>query len=465
MKKFRTLGNSAAALLKQKPASKPMHKLHHADKLAGPSSAVTIRRSLLAQMSPNASSALQNLPETGADFDTQQFYEQIHNVNAENVVSFLPIPIGVAGPLVLDDKEVYVPLATTEGALIASINRGMSAIRKSGGCTSRVFRNGMTRAPVMEFEDVSKAVEFSQWAESEDGIEKLSRIFEKTTRFGKIKGIKCALAGRNVYMRITAHTGDAMGMNMIGKGCDLIVKTLTSGEIEVFGKIKSVALSINVPEAVLKQTLKTNIDDLLKVHVSKNLVGSALAGSLGGNNAHASNIVTALFLATGQDPAQNVESSQCLLHMEKQESGEHGSSLNVSVTLPCIEVGTIGGGTSLKVQASCLKMLGVQGASQVSGDNASKLAEIIAATVLAGELSLNSALASDHLISAHMDLNRKKDDTPKTETIEAQPKPTPPYSFAKYEQTNKRGFGTVAGVAEMYLEYSDQYMDNRLPVP
>ena len=133
-----------------------------------------------------------------------------------------------------------------------------------------------------------------------------------------------------------------------------------------------------------------------------------MAGSIGGNNAHSSNIVTALFLATGQDPAQNVESSNCLVSMSKTETSDGEEALHMAVTMPCIEVGTVGGGTSLKAQRAGLSLLGVAGADKsFPGKNAQTLAKIVAASVLAGEISLNAALCSNQLISAHMALNRK----------------------------------------------------------
>jgi hydroxymethylglutaryl-CoA reductase (NADPH) len=146
------------------------------------------------------------------------------------------------------------------------------------------------------------------------------------------------------------------------------------------------------------------VQSLVELNQAKNLVGSAVAGSIGGNNAHAANMVTAVFLATGQDPAQNVESSNCITLMEPVNDGQ---DLHVSVTMPSIEVGTIGGGTGLSAQKACLEMMGLAGASQEeAGDNARDLARLTAAVVMAGEISLMSALASNHLVSAHMKLNR-----------------------------------------------------------
>jgi len=168
-----------------------------------------------------------------------------------------------------------------------------------------------------------------------------------------------------------------------------------------------VSVDCTIPAEIVKSVLKTTVESLCRLNQAKNLVGSAVAGSVGGFNAHASNIVTACFLATGQDPAQNVESSNCITLMEAVNDGQ---DLYVSVTMPCMEVGTVGGGTALAPQAAMLDLLGVRGVSPVDAkqSNSAKLARIIASTVLAGELSLMSALSSGHLISSHLKLNRKK---------------------------------------------------------
>lgn len=160
-----------------------------------------------------------------------------------------------------------------------------------------------------------------------------------------------------------------------------------------------------VPAQVISTVLKTNVQSLVDVNISKNMIGSAVAGSIGGFNAHAANVVTAIFIATGQDPAQNVGSSNCMTLMEPW--GEHGDDLYISCTMPSIEIGTVGGGTVLPAQASCLAMLGVRGAHVSSpGENANQLARIVCGTVLAGELSLLSALAAGHLVRSHLRHNR-----------------------------------------------------------
>ena len=159
---------------------------------------------------------------------------------------------------------------------------------------------------------------------------------------------------------------------------------------------------------MIESVLKTTVDDLIDLNISKNLVGSSMSGSVGGFNAHAANLVTAIFIATGQDPAQNVTSSNCITLMERWSPND----LYVTCTMPSIEVGTVGGGTILPAQSSCLDILGVKGANlHQPGENADQLAKIICATVLAGELSLMSALAAGQLVNSHMAHNRPTSST------------------------------------------------------
>ena len=173
------------------------------------------------------------------------------------------------------------------------------------------------------------------------------------------------------------------------------------------GRGKSVACEAVIPADVVRTVLKAEPARVAEVNVHKNLTGSAPAGSIGGFNAHASNLVTAAFLACGQDPAQNVESSNCITTIEVVPTADGDLDLRVACTMPSIECGTVGGGTSLAAQSACLRMLGVLGSGEVPGANAQQLARIICATVLCGELSLLAALSSNHLISAHLALNRK----------------------------------------------------------
>ena len=368
-----------------------------------------------------------DLPYRGAEFDERRFYDTVSGANAESVVGFLPLPVGVVGPLPVDGTDVFVPMATTEGALIASTNRGARALAQSmRGVETAVLRDGMTRSPALAFPSAMAAADFARWVEHEDRLPLLRGIFAETTRFGRLLSVRASVAGRNVFLRVRCFTGDAMGMNMTGKGVNLIIERLLkivpdmqlvalSGNTctdkkpsainWIEGRGKSVVAEALIPAQVVRDVLKTSVESIVRVGLKKNLVGSALAGSIGGNNAHAANVVTAVFLATGQDPAQNVESSNT---MTLFESVDNGAALHASVTMPSLEVGTVGGGTILAAQGACLDMLGVRGSHATEpGKNAKRLASIIAAAVLAGELSLNAALSSNHLISAHLALNRR----------------------------------------------------------
>lgn len=352
-------------------------------------------------------------------------YSAVVGQCCEMVIGHVQIPTGVAGPLLLDGCEYMVPMATTEGCLVASTNRGCKAIHLSGGATSILLRDGMTRAPVVRFQRAHRAAELKFYVEEVNNFDTLSVIFNRTSRFARLQYIQCALAGRNLYMRFSCSTGDAMGMNMVSKGVQNVLEYLQDvfPDMEVIsvsgnfcadkkatavnwinGRGKSVVCEAVITGDVITKVLKTSVASLVELNSVKNLSGSAIAGALGGFNAHAANIVSAVFIATGQDPAQNVESSHCITMMEPTNGG---LDLHVSVTMPSLEVGTIGGGTQLPSQAACLNLLGVKGANaDLPGANAQKLARIVAGAVLAGELSLMSALAAGHLVKSHLKYNR-----------------------------------------------------------
>uniref|UniRef100_A0ACD5YEB1 Uncharacterized protein n=1 Tax=Avena sativa TaxID=4498 RepID=A0ACD5YEB1_AVESA len=369
---------------------------------------------------------IDGLPLDGFDYDS------ILGQCCEMPVGYVQLPVGVAGPLVLDGRRLYVPMATTEGCLIASTNRGCKAIAESGGASSVVYRDGMTRAPVARFPSARRAAELKGFLENPANYDTLSVVFNRSSRFARLQGVKCAMAGRNLYMRFTCSTGDAMGMNMVSKGVQNVLDYLQEDfpDMDVVsisgnfcsdkksaavnwieGRGKSVVCEAVIREEVVHKVLKTNVQSLVELNVIKNLAGSAVAGALGGFNAHASNIVTAIFIATGQDPAQNVESSQCITMLEAVNDGR---DLHISVTMPSIEVGTVGGGTQLASQSACLDLLGVKGANRESpGSNARLLATVVAGAVLAGELSLISAQAAGHLVQSHMKYNRSSKDMSK----------------------------------------------------
>ncbi|CAG9864194.1 unnamed protein product [Phyllotreta striolata] len=383
-----------------------------------PQRGVKIRRKIL-QNALNNRHILNDLPYENYD------YTKVMGACCENVLGYIPVPIGVAGPLRLDDELYYIPMATTEGCLVASTNRGCRAIERSG-ITSRIIADRMTRAPVLRFGSIVRATEAIAWIKKSGNFDKLKVSFDSTSRFAKLQNVSTHIAGRYVFIRFIAETGDAMGMNMISKGTENALKTMKESfpDMEVLslsgnvctdkkpaainwieGRGKSVACECVLSSKVVSTVLKTTTAALVDLNISKNFIGSAVAGSIGGFNAQAANIVTAIFIATGQDAAQNISSSNCLTIMEPW--GETGEDLYISCTMPSIEIGTIGGGTVLPAQAACLKMLGVQGPNARNpGENAKKLATIVCGAVLAGELSLMAALAAGHLVRSHLRYNR-----------------------------------------------------------
>lgn len=382
--------------------------------------AVRIRNKALQKITGRG---LQGLPVNSFD------YNSILGQCCEMPIGYVQLPVGVAGPLILDGIEYYVPMATTEGCLVASTNRGCKAIAESGGAHSVVLRDGMSRAPAIRLPSARRAAELKAYVENPANFETISLVFNRSSRFGRLQGVKCALAGRNLYMRFTCSTGDAMGMNMVSKGVQNVLDFLLTSfpDMDVIsisgnfcsdkkpaavnwieGRGKSVVCEATIKGEIIRRVLKTTVPALVELNVIKNLAGSAVAGALGGFNAHASNIVSAVFIATGQDPAQNVESSQCITMMEAVNDGE---DLHVSVTMPSIEVGTVGGGTQLASQSACLDLLGVKGPNPESpGSNSRLLATIVSGAVLAGELSLMSALAAGQLVKSHMKYNRSSRD-------------------------------------------------------
>ncbi|KAL6217888.1 hypothetical protein ACLB2K_011105 [Fragaria x ananassa] len=382
--------------------------------------AASIRREALQRVTGKS---LEGLPLEGFD------YESILGQCCEMPVGYITIPVGIAGPLMLNGREFSVPMATTEGCLVASTNRGCKAINLSGGASSVLLKDGMTRAPVVRFNSAKRAAELKFFMEDPENYETISMVFNKSSRFGRLQTVKCAVAGKNLYMRFTCSTGDAMGMNMVSKGVQNVLDFLQNDfpDMDVIGisgnycsdkkpaavnwiegRGKSVVCEAVIKGDIVSKVLKTNVAALVELNMLKNLTGSAIAGALGGFNAHASNIVSAVYLATGQDPAQNIESSHCITMMEAINDGK---DLHVSVTMPSIEVGTVGGGTQLASQSACLNLLGVKGANrEAPGTNARQLASVVAGSVLAGELSLMSAIAAGQLVKSHMKYNRSNKD-------------------------------------------------------
>ncbi|XP_077988663.1 3-hydroxy-3-methylglutaryl-coenzyme A reductase-like [Glandiceps talaboti] len=395
----------------------PAYKLESV--LADPERGVSIRRQTLLKKL-EGEHHLQKLPFVNYD------YSLVYGACCENVIGYMPLPVGVAGPLPLDGKQYHVPMATTEGCLVASTNRGCRALQMSGGARSSLLADGMTRAPVVRLPNAQMASEVKRWLDDPDNFDLVAESFNSTSRFARLQRLQVAVAGRLVFIRFQSITGDAMGMNMVSKGVEKSLRIMQDyfPALEVLslsgnyctdkkpaainwveGRGKSVVCECTIPSNVIKQVLKTSASALVELNISKNLVGSSMAGSIGGFNAHAANVVTAIYIATGQDPAQNIASSNCITLMET--TGLNNEDLYMSCTMPSVELGTVGGGTILPPQAACLDMLGVRGSSiSQPGKNSQTLARIVCGTVMAGELSLMSALAAGHLVKSHMKHNR-----------------------------------------------------------
>ena len=404
--------------------------------------AVRVRRALVSRASVSKTLETSLLPHKNYD------YSKVMGACCENVVGYMPIPVGIAGPLTIDGQVLPIPMATTEGTLVASTSRGCKALNAGGGVTTVLTQDAMTRGPALEFPNITSAARAKRWIDSQEGASTIKAAFDSTSRFARLSSLRCVLAGRTLYVRFATATGDAMGMNMISKGVEkalgmmkedhfpeMTVLSLSGNYCTdkkpaainwIEGRGKSVVAEAVVPGSVVKSVLKATVEDLVNLNQKKNLIGSAMAGSIGGFNAHAANILTAIYIATGQDPAQNVESSNCMTLMESINGGQ---DLLVTVSMPSIEVGTVGGGTVLPPQRAMLEMIGVAGAHPTTpGANAQRLARVIAAAVMAGELSLMGALSAGHLIQAHMKHNRSVPNTPGTMT--PLPRPETPKYFA-----------------------------------
>lgn len=348
--------------------------------------------------------------------------------NCENMIGAAQIPIGVAGPLITTSvngksNTYYLPLATTEGALVASVNRGCKAITASGGTTVDSHYVGATRGPVFKVASLSENRTLYEFIEGH--FSALKDITEKTSRHLTLKKITSRGVGLYRFVRFVYDTQDAMGLNMVtiatdaasryieeqtGSTCvalsgNFCVDKKASWQNAVSGRGTEVWAEVVLPADVLRSVLKTDAKKVYGTWVAKCMLGSAMTGSIGFNGQFA-NVVAALFIATGQDPAHVVEGSLGVTTAEVV----NGSDLYVSVYLPDLMVGTVGGGTSLATQHEALSMLGVAGASPEGerGKNAQQLAEIVAAAALAGEISLLSSLEQGTLAQAHSRLGRGK---------------------------------------------------------
>ena len=345
----------------------------------------------------------------------------VFNGNTEHFTGVAQVPIGIAGPLLVNGEhaqgEFYIPLATTEGTLVASYNRGMKITREAGGIRVHVIEDKMNRAPVFAFENAGRARDFGAWVR--ENFDTLKELAESTTSSGKLTSIEQFSASKMRWLRFNYQCGDAAGQNMVTKAtkaaCDWILDQQSHG-LEYFSlagnldtdkkhsyinyihtRGKRVVAEIDIPNRLLQKHFRTSSDTL---HMQRKVsnVGAIMGGSVN-NGAHAANGVTALFIATGQDVANVAESSAAIVHAEVRSNGDY----YFSVTIPSLIVATYGGGTALPTQRECLEALGCFGKGKVY-----KFAEIVAATVLAGDLSLSAAIMADEWVTSHEQLGRNR---------------------------------------------------------
>lgn len=340
--------------------------------------------------------------------------------NIENYVGMARVPVGLAGPLLLRGEHARgdafrVPLATTEGALVASFSRGMKAITQSGGATVRVVDEGVHRAPYFKFSDLGSAARFVEWVAGRTPI--FEEITGQNSRYARLKAVTPRLEGNAVTLCFTFTTGDAAGQNMVtictDRICRYVVANFPGGVGEWyleanasgdkkaswvgFGGVRGRAAvaEVTLPAEVVADVLKTTPASLDRF--SRAGCYGALQSGTFGLHAHLANGLAALFIACGQDAACVAEAAVGLVRMERTPSGE----LYASVSLPNLIVGTVGGGTGLPTQRECLELMDCYGAGK-----ANKLAEIAAGVCLAGELSICAALAEGHFAGAHERLGR-----------------------------------------------------------
>ncbi len=340
--------------------------------------------------------------------------------NIENFIGMSMVPTGIIGPLAVLGSvargDFYVPLATSEGSLLASYHRGARACYLSGGTTSVCLIDGVQRSPVFKFDNLGNLGAFLIWILGQ--IEEFQRITEAVSRYAKLLDMKTNIEGNHLILTFEYHTGDASGQNMVTICTDAICRYIAdhapvqpnfwfiegnfSGDKKAtsqsFANVrgKKVTAEITLREEIIRNVLKTTPEAMAEYWRSST-IGTIQSGSIGAQG-HYANGLTALFIATGQDAACVSEAAVGITRMELTDEG----NLYASVTLPNLIVGTVGGGTSLPTQRECLELLDCYGQGK-----ARKFAEICGALVLAGEISIAAALSAGQFSSAHQKFGRK----------------------------------------------------------
>ncbi|MBX2842374.1 MAG: hydroxymethylglutaryl-CoA reductase [Flammeovirgaceae bacterium] len=341
--------------------------------------------------------------------------------NCENFTGVAQVPLGFAGPIKINGEyakgEFLVPLATAEGTLVASYNRGIKVLNLCGGAYVTVVGDAMQRAPVFVFENARQSREFVGWVN--ENMDEIRDHAEATSSIAKLLYIDPYLTNKFVYLRFNYSTGDAAGQNMVGRAtfaaCSWILDHFEGGitnfYLESNFATDKKASQINImrtrgKRVIAECTLKRDVliqymrvePEQLNYHSGISTIGAFLCGA-NNNGAHSPNAITAMFIATGQDVANVAESSAGIFYSEITQEGD----LYMSLTIPSLIVATFGGGTGLPTQKECLEVLGCVGRNKVN-----KLAEIIAGVALAGEISLGSAISSSDWVSSHERYGRNR---------------------------------------------------------
>lgn len=354
--------------------------------------------------------------KTGADISHMANYsinpDELKS-RIENMIGAAQVPLGIAGPLKVNGEHAqgifYVPLATNEGTLVETYQRGMFAITMAGGATVRVLNDSLSFSPIFTLNSIADVSRFTTWIESHFGA--IKAVAESTTNHGKLLKIVPYAMGRKVILDFRYLTGDAMGMNMVsiasGKACDYImehthvedfhiVSNLSSDKKASFfnfinGYGKEVSVEVTFPHDIVVKYLGTTPQAFYDFWIGV-FLGGFQAGMVG-MNGHIANALAALYIACGQDVAQTVNASIGLTICELTPEGD----LTMSLKLPNIVVGTVGGGTMVGTARECLDMLGCLGTGK-----SRKFAEIIGAALLAGEVAIGAAMSSGTFVKAHI---------------------------------------------------------------
>jgi hydroxymethylglutaryl-CoA reductase (NADPH) len=357
-----------------------------------------------------------------ADIEQMPLYSR----NIENFIGVAQLPLGLAGPLRVNGLfargDYYLPLATTEAALVASYHRGACLLSQAGGCSAMLLAEGVSRSPGFAFDTARNAGLFAAWVV--EHLEEIRAAAQATTRHGTLEDLRITIEGNHIYLLLEFQTGDASGQNMATiateaacalimaqtpvQPCYFFVEANMSGDKKASAQSfltvrgKKVTAEALLPAALVEQTLHTTPERMAD-YWRMSALGGVLSGTIGVQG-HYANGLAALYIACGQDAACIAESAVGVTRFEVRPDG----ALYAAVTLPNLMVGTVGGGTALPTQRACLELMGLHGEGQ-----ARALAEVCAGVALAGELSIIGALAAGEFTRAHRKLARGKEQAAK----------------------------------------------------